>query len=108
MTKSKASEHPGANLTGAEPGKQLKIGTVEAGCAGMFTAMILDEIKERITGFRDVISYDILEAAGEEKLSDRLYTHEFSETPRGYYDVGAMWFPATMWWRGKALPLVCS
>lgn len=30
LTKSKASEHPGSDLTGAEPGKQLKIGIVGA------------------------------------------------------------------------------
>lgn len=92
LKKSEASK-PGSDLAGAKPGKQLKIGIVGAGCAGMFTAMILDEIKERITGLRDVISYDILEAAGEERLGGRLYTHEFSKTPHDYYDVGAMRFP---------------
>lgn len=93
LTKSEASKYPGSDLAGAKPGEQLKIGIVGAGCAGMFTAMILDEIKERITGLRDVISYDILEAAGEERLGGRLYTHEFSKTPHDYYDVGAMRFP---------------
>ena len=92
LTKSEASK-PGSDLAGAKPGKQLKIGIVGAGCAGMFTAMILDEIKERITGLGDVISYDILEAAGEERLGGRLYTHEFSKRPHDYYDVGAMRFP---------------
>lgn len=51
---------------------------------------------KRITGLGDVTSYDILEAAGDERLGGRLYTHEFSETPHGYYDVGAMRCPTTM------------
>lgn len=93
LTKTEASKHPGSDLAGAEPGRQLKIGIVGAGCAGLFTAMILDEIKERIAGLRDVISYDILEAAGGDRLGGRLYTHEFSKTPHDYYDVGAMRFP---------------
>ncbi|EOD46897.1 putative l-amino acid oxidase protein [Neofusicoccum parvum UCRNP2] len=53
--------------------------------------MILDRLREKIDGIN--ISYDILEASGEDRLGGRLYTHHFSEKPNDYYDVGAMRFP---------------
>ncbi|OCL14974.1 hypothetical protein AOQ84DRAFT_163539 [Glonium stellatum] len=93
LAKSNDFKHPGSDLAGAEPQEHMKIGIIGAGVAGMFTAMILDQIKERIPGLKDVISYDILEAAGEKRLGGRLYTHEFTDKPHDYYDVGAMRFP---------------
>lgn len=72
------------------PGK-FKVGIVGAGCAGLFTAMILDHINEKIPELN--IEYDILEAADEDRLGGRLYTYNFSGNKKDYYDVGAMRFP---------------
>lgn len=74
-----------------EPPGKFKVGIVGAGCAGLFTAMILDHINKEIPGLN--IEYDILEAADEDRLGGRLYTHSFSGNKKDYYDVGAMRFP---------------
>ena len=73
-----------------EKGK-FKVGIIGAGCAGLFTALILDWLHEVVPELE--ISYDILEASGKERLGGRLYTHKFSEKTHDYYDVGAMRFP---------------
>jgi hypothetical protein len=73
-----------------EPGK-FKVGIVGAGVAGLFSAMLLEWLDSKLPELN--ISYDILEAAKENRLGGRLYTHHFSNEPHDYYDVGAMRFP---------------
>lgn len=90
---------------------EIKVCIIGAGAAGLFTAMILDWLKEK--GKRRKlpelnISYDILEANSEDRLGGRLYTYKFPPTTvytsgqrkkkytpgdYDYYDVGAMRFP---------------
>ena len=88
---------PGRVMDLMERGK-LDIGIVGAGVAGLFSAMVFDWLNEHpeLKG-KLKINYDILEAAGEERLGGRLYTHKFSEgdpaKTHDYYDVGAMRFP---------------
>jgi hypothetical protein len=74
----------------AVPGK-FKVGIVGAGCSGLFTAMIIDFLNQKVKDLN--IEYDILEAGTPERLGGRLYTHHFSEGKHDYYDVGAMRFP---------------
>lgn len=87
----------GVGFVPKERGK-LDIGIVGAGVAGLFSAMVFDWLNEHpeLKG-KLKINYDILEAAGEERLGGRLYTHKFSEgdpaKTHDYYDVGAMRFP---------------
>ena len=80
---------------GADVDQPLKVGIIGAGCAGLFTAMILDHLKDK---YKLNVEYEILESNKEERLGGRLYTHYFTEkeshTPNhNYYDVGAMRFP---------------
>ena len=74
--------------------KDFKVGIVGAGCAGLFTAMIFDHLKDQY-GLN--VTYEILEAANEDRLGGRLYTHYFKDVEKAgdhdYYDVGAMRFP---------------
>ncbi|KAF4303777.1 hypothetical protein GTA08_BOTSDO08325 [Botryosphaeria dothidea] len=58
----------GSKLTGDAPDSagKFKVGIIGAGCSGLFTAMILDHLREKIKGID--IDYEILEAAGEERL----------------------------------------
>lgn len=87
--------------------KDIKVGIVGAGCAGLFTGMIFDYLNENLRD-RLCIDYEILEAACEERLGGRLYTYRFPPTEdkdhqggkdnqkskdHQYYDVGAMRFP---------------
>ncbi|CAM1507592.1 Fc.00g072330.m01.CDS01 [Cosmosporella sp. VM-42] len=74
---------------------QFKVGIVGAGVAGLFTALVFDWLNERPELQKEQlkIDYDIIEAAGEERLGGRLYTHQFSAKEHDYYDVGAMRFP---------------
>ncbi|KAG6356010.1 hypothetical protein INS49_015395 [Diaporthe citri] len=79
---------------------RFKVGIVGGGVAGLFTALILDWLnknlgKDKGEEYLD-IDYEILEAADEDRLGGRLYTHRFSDLKGGvhdYYDVGAMRFP---------------
>ncbi|KAF7560122.1 hypothetical protein G7046_g4037 [Stylonectria norvegica] len=84
----------GLGFVPPEPGK-FKVGIVGAGVAGLFTAMVFDWLNENpeLKGQGLEIDYDIIEAAGEDRLGGRLYTHNFSEKEHDYYDVGAMRFP---------------
>ncbi|KAJ4307701.1 hypothetical protein N0V84_012548 [Fusarium piperis] len=92
-----AAKVTGCGFVPKERGK-LDIGIVGAGVAGLFSAMVFDWLNEHpeLKGKLE-INYDILEAAGEERLGGRLYTHKFSEgdpaKTHDYYDVGAMRFP---------------
>lgn len=83
----------------------MKVCIVGAGVAGLFTAMILDWLKEKCKTEEKLsdlnISYDMFEANSEERLGERLYTYKFPSTKDDksgdhdhlYYDVGAMRFP---------------
>ncbi|GAB1319136.1 Amine oxidase domain-containing protein [Madurella fahalii] len=67
------------------PPPARKIGIVGAGISGLYAAMILEDL--------DIpnLSVEILEANS--RVGGRVYTHNFSDTPHDYYDVGAMRFP---------------
>lgn len=79
----------------------FKVGIVGGGVAGLFTALLLDWLNDQLgekSGEKEYldIDYEILEAAGEDRLGGRLYTYRFSDLQGGvhdYYDVGAMRFP---------------
>ncbi|KAM0444976.1 hypothetical protein ACHAQK_002520 [Fusarium lateritium] len=73
----------------------ISVGIVGAGVAGLFAALLFDWLNshDELKGKNLKISYDILEAAGAERLGGRLYTHHFSDEEHDYYDVGAMRFP---------------
>jgi hypothetical protein len=65
----------------------LHVGVIGAGMAGLYTAMILEDLG---------IPYEILEAEDVDEHAERagrVYTHRFDTTPGNYYDVGAMRFP---------------
>jgi hypothetical protein len=66
----------------------LHVGVIGAGMAGLYTAMILEDLG---------IPYEILEADDVDEHAERagrVYTHRFDMTTAGnYYDVGAMRFP---------------
>ena len=74
---------------------QIDVGVVGAGVAGLFAALLFDWLNNhpRLEGKGLKINYDVLEAAGADRLGGRLYTHHFSEEEHDYYDVGAMRFP---------------
>lgn len=65
--------------------KDTKVCIIGAGAAGLYIAMILDDLSI------PELSYDILEA--DDRIGGRMYTHYFSETKHDYYDTGAMRFP---------------
>ena len=69
----------------------FKVCIIGAGVAGLFTAMTIDYLNEKVPGLD--MQYEILEAAKEDRFGGRLYTHKFSEKVHDYYDVGAMRFP---------------
>ncbi|KAH7127975.1 hypothetical protein B0J13DRAFT_483485 [Dactylonectria estremocensis] len=82
------------------PGKNpnvVKFGVIGAGAAGLFTGMLLDYLNHELElkGVPLTFQYEILEAAGPDRVGGRLYTHNFSKSKdtRDYYDVGAMRFP---------------
>ena len=62
-----------------------KVCIVGAGIAGLYIAMILDDLQI------PNLEYDILEAS--DRVGGRVYTYRFSERENDYYDVGAMRYP---------------
>jgi monoamine oxidase len=78
-----------------EKAGKISVGIVGAGISGLLAALLFDWLNghEKLKGTGLKISYDILEAAGAERLGGRLYTHHFSDEEHDYYDVGAMRFP---------------
>lgn len=62
-----------------------KVCIVGAGVAGLYIAMILDDLKI------PNLTYDIIEANS--RIGGRVYTHHFSKEPHDYYDIGAMRYP---------------
>ena len=82
---------------GNDSKKSFNIAIIGAGCAGLFTAMIFDHLKEE---FGLDVEYHMLEANKEKRLGGRLFSHYFTgntgDYPVGkhdYYEVGAMRFP---------------
>jgi len=61
----------------------LRVGIVGGGMAGMYAALLLDQLG---------IDYQILEASGE-RLGGRVRTHYFNNKPHQYAELGAMRFP---------------
>ncbi|KAF5656476.1 l-amino acid oxidase [Fusarium heterosporum] len=62
-----------------------KVCIVGAGIAGLYIAMILDDLQI------PNLEYEILEAS--DRVGGRVYTHRFSEKKNDYYDIGAMRYP---------------
>ncbi|KPM39716.1 hypothetical protein AK830_g6830 [Neonectria ditissima] len=90
----KTEPFTGLGFVPPEQGK-FKIGIVGAGVGGLFAALVLDWLNEKVKAkTKDFhIDYDIIEAADEDRLGGRLYTHKFSEKEHDYYDIGAMRYP---------------
>lgn len=65
--------------------KGTKVCIIGAGAAGLYIAMILDDLAI------PNLSYDILEA--DDRVGGRMKTHYFSDAKHDYYDIGAMRFP---------------
>ncbi|KAI1372453.1 hypothetical protein F4677DRAFT_432337 [Hypoxylon crocopeplum] len=86
----KTQEWTGTGIP-APPHGKIKIGIVGAGVAGLFTAMLFDWLNSQVPDLG--IDYDLIEAAGEDRLGGRLFTFNFSQEEHDYYDVGAMRFP---------------
>lgn len=75
--------------------RKYKVGIIGAGCAGLFTGLVFDHLKD-VYGLD--VEYEILESNDNKRLGGRLYTHYFNDpekNPHDYYDVGAMRFPDT-------------
>ncbi|KAL7767097.1 hypothetical protein ACKLNR_005013 [Fusarium oxysporum f. sp. zingiberi] len=89
----KTKKFTGPGYIPEEQGK-ISVGIVGAGVAGLFAALLFDWLNDHdeLKGKGLKISYNILEAAGAERLGGRLYTHRFSDEKHDYYDVGAMRF----------------
>ena len=84
------------NLPKPSHNDELTVGIVGAGCAGLFTAMIFNELKSILKESTIVfpVACQISEAAGKDRLGGCVYTHQFSRFgSHDYYDVGAMRFP---------------
>ncbi|MCJ1393282.1 hypothetical protein MMC18_006154 [Xylographa bjoerkii] len=65
--------------------REWRVAIVGAGMAGLYLAMILDDLK--VPGLK----YDLVEAS--DRIGGRVMTHYFSKTSHDYYDIGAMRFP---------------
>ncbi|KAK6357702.1 hypothetical protein TWF718_002011 [Orbilia javanica] len=72
-------------VDGGDPPTPHKVCIVGAGVAGLYIAMMLEDLQ--IPG----LTYDILEAS--DRVGGRLYTYHFSDTKHDYYDIGAMRYP---------------
>ena len=73
---------------------EITVGIIGAGCAGLYAAMILKDLK---------INFEILEAS--DRIGGRVRTHRFSEKEHDYYDVGAMRFPRLWFMRRLTVDL---
>ncbi|KAK6708353.1 hypothetical protein SNK04_009316 [Fusarium graminearum] len=90
----KTEKVTGRGYVPEKPGK-IDVGIVGAGVSGLFTALLFDWLNHH-PALKDKglkINYDIMEAAGADRLGGRLYTHHFTDEEHDYYDVGAMRFP---------------
>ncbi|WP_176256840.1 flavin monoamine oxidase family protein [Derxia lacustris] len=68
---------------GRTPKSELSIGIVGGGQAGMYAALLLDQLG---------IRHHIIEASGE-RVGGRVLTHYFDNAPHQYAELGAMRFP---------------
>jgi hypothetical protein len=71
------------------PDEKLEVCIIGAGVAGLYIAMILDDLA--IPG----LSYEILESSPD-RTGGRLYTYRFKDephSPHDYFDIGAMRYP---------------
>ncbi|KAJ7207139.1 hypothetical protein GGX14DRAFT_567704 [Mycena pura] len=81
------SRGPGASVKFARALPEEPVGILGAGGAGLYTALILDDLG---------IPFKVIEAR--DRVGGRLYTHTFPNqtgAPYNYFDVGAMRFPQT-------------
>ncbi|KAG6012539.1 hypothetical protein E4U41_005306, partial [Claviceps citrina] len=78
-------KHQRQDAATTSPGHH-KICIVGAGVAGLYTALILDDL------CIPNLEYQVLEASG--RVGGRIYTHRFSSDENDYYDVGAARFPS--------------
>lgn len=78
-----STRQPQQSGTATKSLKNLKIGIVGGGMAGMYAAMLLQELD---------IDYQIFEASGE-RVGGRVLTHYFNNAPHQYAEFGAMRFP---------------
>lgn len=69
----------------SRPASELRVGIVGGGQAGMYAALLLEELG---------IGYRIFEASGE-RMGGRVKTHYFNDKPHQYAELGAMRFPHT-------------
>lgn len=69
--------------TSTKSADKLRIGIVGGGMAGMYAALLLEQLG---------ISYQIFEASGE-RVGGRVLTHYFNNAPHQYAELGAMRFP---------------
>ncbi|KAB5590640.1 bifunctional amine oxidase [Ceratobasidium theobromae] len=65
-----------------------RVAIVGAGVAGLRAAMNLSSVLPSV-------EIHVYEAAAEDRIGGRLYTHNFTTDPFEYFDVGAMRFPST-------------
>jgi len=100
---------PRDGTAGGDP-LAINVGIVGAGAAGLFSALVLEYLNTAQTSVK--FTYDILEADTTKRSGGRLYTHNFSQQPHDYYDVGAMRFPnhavMTRYGMHPSLLLFCS
>jgi hypothetical protein len=79
------------------PRREIKVGIVGAGAAGLFTGLVFDYLNMRLHQNRTNLKfgYDILESTSADRLGGRLFTYSFGgeRDTHDYYDVGAMRFP---------------
>ncbi|KAK6345942.1 hypothetical protein TWF730_010281 [Orbilia blumenaviensis] len=75
----------GKGIRRADDPPPHKVCIVGAGVAGLYIAMILDDLKI------PNLTYEILEAGN--RVGGRLYTYHFSDELHDYYDIGAMRYP---------------
>ncbi|MCJ1381525.1 hypothetical protein MMC17_004636 [Xylographa soralifera] len=73
------------NLLADDKPQEWRVAIIGAGMAGLYLAMILDDLK--VPGLK----YDLVEASN--RIGGRALTHYFSKTSHDYYDIGAMRFP---------------
>ncbi|KAJ0162874.1 putative bifunctional amine oxidase [Colletotrichum tanaceti] len=81
----------GKNEAAAGDPLAINVGIVGAGAAGLFSALVLEHLNTAQSSVK--FTYDILEADTTNRSGGRLYTHNFSQQPHDYFDVGAMRFP---------------
>ncbi|KAF5392271.1 hypothetical protein D9757_001577 [Collybiopsis confluens] len=77
---------PGPSYTPPPELEKLPVGIIGAGCAGLYTAMILDSLG---------INYEIIEGSGRHggRILTHVFTKHLTDLPYQYFECGAMRFP---------------